>query len=284
MNSAQDVRTNGDTQQLEKVQKILRELETVVVAYSGGVDSSLVLYLAVRVLGRENVVAAVADSASLPERDRTQVRKFADSLGVRLELLATKELEDPRYAANPVNRCFFCKDELYTRFAELAVALGFKTVADGTNADDIRGHRPGLAAAKKAGVRSPLLEAGVGKKAVRSLARMFGIPVWNKPAAACLASRIPYNTPVTADVLRQIDRAEQVLQDEGFATVRVRHHGEIARIEVEQQEIARLLQPELRRRVTAALQAIGYRYVTVDLEGYRSGRLNETEMRQLSGH
>ena len=258
----------------EELKRLFLELDSVVVAFSGGVDSALVLRLAVAVLGPRRVVAAVADSASLPERDRSLVQAYADRLGVPLHMLATRELEDPRYAANPVDRCFFCKDELYSRFSALAAELGFAAVVDGTNADDVKAHRPGMAAAKKAGVRSPLLDAGLDKTAVRALARALDVPMWNKPASACLASRIPYNTRVSAEVLRQIDRAEQILLDNGFATVRVRHHGEIARIEVTPEMVPRLLHPDMRQRISTALKEVGYRYVTVDLDGYRSGSLN----------
>ena len=259
----------------QRLQRILTDLGSVVIAFSGGVDSTFLLKAATETLGPSRVLAVIAVSESYPEREKEEAIHLAEEIGAPYRLIHTKELSDPRYANNPSNRCFYCKDELFSRLSEIAREMGYAHVLDGTNQDDVGDYRPGIAAAKRLGVRSPLLEAGLTKADIRALSRHMGLPTWNKPAAACLASRIPYNTRITSEMLRQVDAAEQCLFDLGFRIVRVRHHGEIARIEVAPSEIARLAQPEVREVVVSRLKALGYKYVTLDLTGYRTGSLNE---------
>lgn len=258
-----------------RLSSILAELGRVVVAYSGGVDSSLLLRVALDELGRDRVLAVIAVSASMPEREREAALALVEQLQASYRLIDTAELADPRYLCNPSDRCFYCKLGLFSSLTEIARDEGYKCVIDGTNADDAGDFRPGQTAGARLGVRSPLREAELGKAEIRSLSRWLGLPTWDKPAAACLASRIPYGTPITAGLLRQIDAAEQVLVELGFRQARVRHHGAVARIEVPPQDILRLARPEIRDIVAQRLTTLGYRYVAVDLVGYRTGSLNE---------
>jgi uncharacterized protein len=232
-------------------------------------------------LGSDRVVAVLAVSESLAEREKTDALALINALGAPYRLIKTKELSDPRYASNPSNRCFFCKEELFSALTEVARQTGFAHVVDGTNLDDVGDHRPGMGAAHQLGVRSPLREAGLHKTDIRALSHYLGLPNWDKPAAACLASRIPYNTLITARMLRQVDAAEQRLIDLGFRQVRVRHHGTVARIEVPPDDIARLVQPGVREVVVQTLKELGYQYVTLDLTGYRTGSLNEELAQKL---
>lgn len=259
---------------LERLEDRFRELGSVLVCYSGGIDSALVLAVAQRALG-PRAVALTAVSPSLPQRELDEAQRISAHLGVRHEVETSHELDRPGYVANGPDRCFHCKTELYTIAERKRRELGLSHIANGTNQDDLGDHRPGLRAASIAGVRSPLVELGFTKADVRALARELELPIWDKPAAACLSSRIPYGTRVTPERLARIERLERTLQDLGFRQVRVRDHGEVARIEVDPASLPRLVEPETARLVTESGRALGYAYVTLDLLGYRTGSHNE---------
>lgn len=258
-----------------RLQQSLRELGTVLVAFSGGVDSTFLLRAALDTLGTEQVLAVIGDSDSYPSREFAEARRLAESLGARFQVVESEELHDARYVANPSNRCYYCKTDLFSRLTALAQAQGIAAVLDGNNADDAGDWRPGRQAARELGVRSPLMDVGLTKAEIRELSRTLGLPTWDKPSFACLASRIPYGTAITRDNLGQIEAAEDFLRDLGFPQVRVRHHEEVARIEVPPADIDRLLDAPLRARIVARLRELGYHYVTVDLQGYRTGSMNE---------
>jgi uncharacterized protein len=251
----------------------LASLDSVVVAYSGGVDSAYLAYIASRTLG-DRAVAVTADSPSYPERHRALAIRIAKDFGLRHEIIKTAELDNPEYRANPANRCYFCKHELYTHLSRIA-ADRHAVVVDGNNADDRGDYRPGRQAAREFGVRSPLDEVDLTKDEIRELSHRAGLPTWDEPASACLSSRIPYHTEVTDEKLRMIEHAEQAVRALGFRVFRVRHHDELARVEIARDEMPRALEPETAAAIVRELKAAGYRYVTLDLQGYRLGSLNE---------
>jgi len=251
----------------------LASLDSVIVAYSGGVDSAYLAYIASRTLG-DRAVAVTADSPSYPEHHRQLAIRIARDFGLRHEIIQTSELDRPEYRANPANRCYYCKHELYTHLARIA-ELRHAIVVDGNNADDRGDYRPGRQAAREFGVRSPLDDADLTKDEIRELSRRAGLPTWDEPASACLSSRIPYHAEVTDEKLRTIERAEEALRALGFRVFRVRHHDDLARIEIARDEMARALEPETAAAIVRALKAAGYKYVSLDLQGYRMGSLNE---------
>jgi uncharacterized protein len=252
----------------------LRAWPSLIVAYSGGVDSAYLAYAANRVLGSK-VLCVTADSASYPERHRAMALETARRFAFRHEVIHTEELENPAYRANNVDRCYHCKHELYTLLTALAEDRGFAAVADGNNADDRGDYRPGRRAAREFGVVSPLDEAGLTKDDIRELSHKAGLPYWDEPASACLSSRVPYFSEVTEEKLRSIEESEQSLRALGFRVLRVRHHGDVARIELGRDELPKAIEPEMADRIDRALRAHGFKFVTIDLKGYRLGSLNE---------
>lgn len=258
-------------QKLEKLRSIMHECGSVLVAYSGGVDSALVMTVAHQILG-EQALACIGISPSYPTREMRDAVKLAEQLGVPYRLVNTEEYLDANYAANPTNRCYFCKSELHDQLKKIATEEGWQAVLDGNNISDLGDDRPGMQAAREHGVRSPLIEANITKPEVRELAHHLNLPVWDKPAMACLSSRVPHGTAITPALLRQIETAEDALVDLGFRQFRVRHHNELARIELPAEDFPKAI--EQHAAIVKGVRAAGYRFVTLDLAGFRTGSLN----------
>jgi uncharacterized protein len=258
----------------QKLFQILEGMKRVIVAYSGGTDSAYLAWAANRVLG-ENAAIITADSDSIPESHKRDAIEFARQFGLRHEFIPTYEFDNPDYVANNPDRCFHCKDELFDRLEEVGRERGIANIIYGVNVDDLGDYRPGQNAAKLHKVNAPLVEAGLRKLEIRELSRMAGLPTWDRPASACLSSRIPYGTPVTKENVKTVEQGEEAIKALGFRQFRVRFHGDLVRIEIAPEEIEKALSPEMANKFTAIFKPLGFHYVTLDLEGYRQGSLNE---------
>ncbi len=257
-----------------KLFSVLRDLDRVMVAYSGGADSAYLAWAAHRVLG-ENALAITANSASMPESHKSDAEAFVAQFGIPHEYIDTYEFDNPDYLKNDANRCFHCKDELFTRLEEVGRQRGIGNIIYGVNADDLGDYRPGQNAAKLHQVKAPLVDAGLSKAEIRELSRLAGLPTWDRPASACLSSRIPYGTPVSIQNVKVVESGEEELKALGFRQFRVRYHGELVRLEIAKDELGRALTEEMARRFTGIFKGLGFKYVTLDLEGYRQGSMNE---------
>ncbi len=261
-------------QKQDKLFAILHDLGQVIVAYSGGTDSAYLAWAAAKTLG-DNAVAITADSASIPESHKRDAEEFAREAGFRHEYIETFEFDNPKYVANNPDRCFHCKDELFTRLDEVGAARGVRHIVYGVNKDDLGDYRPGQNAARLHEVKAPLVEAGLTKAEIRELSRLAGLKTWDRPASACLSSRIPYGTPVTPETIKTVETGEESIKALGFRQFRVRFHGELVRLEISREELPRALSLEMAEAFTKIFKPLGFNYVTLDLEGYRQGAMNE---------
>ena len=266
--------TPGPRQKYDRLLGILKELESVLVAFSGGVDSTFLARAAKDALG-DKALLVTADSETYPASELEEARRLARHLGMRHLVIETRELDNPEYAKNPPNRCFFCKEELFTKLGPLAAREGMAHLVYGANMDDLGDHRPGMEAAKRMGVRAPLIDAEFWKTEIRELSQEFGLPTWDKPSFACLSSRFQYGDGITSEKLRQVDAAEAFVRSLGFKQFRVRHHDRLARLEISREEMARLWEDDIRDSIVERFRELGYLYVSVDLQGFRSGSAND---------